>query len=195
VIPTSWLRACSGCRTWLRLGSGCAQDRFRYAQALLRLRSGCSPSAEVKAAAAHVRRLKRNQWKKNSVLSLWVSRQYEFNRRILAFSISHDEVAVSIYPIYSIIDRDKTSIYRRALKRLTSRTRNGKYKWTPHKFTRNPNHIYGPIHFERLRSAIVQLPDPLSDQHQSQQSDVRDLSQPDEEESTNSVALASSHVS
>jgi hypothetical protein len=33
----------------------------------------CSPSAQVKAAAAHVRRLKRNQPKENLILSLGVS--------------------------------------------------------------------------------------------------------------------------
>jgi hypothetical protein len=32
----------------------------------------CSPSAQVKAAVAHVRKLKRNQRKGKSILSLWV---------------------------------------------------------------------------------------------------------------------------
>jgi hypothetical protein len=43
---------------------------------MLRLCSGsapaCSPSAQVKAAVAHVRRLKRNQRKGKLILSLWV---------------------------------------------------------------------------------------------------------------------------
>ena len=51
---------------------GCAQD----AQAMLRLCSGSvqvgSPSAQVKVAVAHVRRLKRNQRKGKLILSLWV---------------------------------------------------------------------------------------------------------------------------
>jgi DUF971 family protein len=51
-------RACLGC-------SGCSG----FAQALLRL---CSPSAQVKAAFAHVRRLKRNQQQGKLILSLEV---------------------------------------------------------------------------------------------------------------------------
>jgi hypothetical protein len=50
--------------------SKCAED----AQARLRLGSGsaqaCSPSAQVKAAVTHVRRLKRNQRKGKLILSL-----------------------------------------------------------------------------------------------------------------------------
>lgn len=46
--------------------SGCSDS----AQALLKL--SCSPSARIKAAAAHVRRLKWNQRKKKLILSLWV---------------------------------------------------------------------------------------------------------------------------
>jgi hypothetical protein len=34
--------------------------------------SGCSPSTQVKAAAAHVRKLKQNQQKKKLILSIWV---------------------------------------------------------------------------------------------------------------------------
>jgi hypothetical protein len=34
----------------------------------------CSPSAQVKAAAAHVRSLKQNQQKKKLILSLWALR-------------------------------------------------------------------------------------------------------------------------
>ena len=40
-------------------------------QGVLRMLSLCSGSAQVKAAAAHVRRLKRNQRKKKLILSLW----------------------------------------------------------------------------------------------------------------------------
>lgn len=65
---------------WLRAWSGCSS----FTQALLRLYSGllnlglgmlisaqvCSPSTQVKAAAAHVERLKRNERKKKIILSL-----------------------------------------------------------------------------------------------------------------------------
>ena len=59
----------------------CVQADSRRAQAPLRLCSGsaqaapvCSPSAQVKAAVAHVRRLKRNQRKGKLIPSLWVFR-------------------------------------------------------------------------------------------------------------------------
>jgi len=55
----------------LRLRSGSAQALLR----MLRFGSGSgqerSPSAQVKAAVAHVRRLKRNQRQGKLILSLW----------------------------------------------------------------------------------------------------------------------------
>jgi len=51
-------------------GAQAESEHAQDTQALLRL---CSPSAQVKAAVAHVRRLKRNQRKGKLILSLWVS--------------------------------------------------------------------------------------------------------------------------
>jgi hypothetical protein len=94
-----------------------------------------------------------------------VSRQHELNQKILAFSISHDDESVRIYGHYPIIDGDQTSIYRHIIKRFDMTDDDGKERWTTYRFTRNVYDIFGPIHIERLRSAVEQLPDPLSDQH------------------------------
>ena len=51
--------------------SGACSGYSGSAQALLRLVQACSPSAQVKAAVAQVRRLKRNQRKGKLILSLW----------------------------------------------------------------------------------------------------------------------------
>ncbi|KAI9732743.1 MAG: hypothetical protein M1818_007477 [Claussenomyces sp. TS43310] len=117
-----------------------------------------------------------------------VSRQHELNRKILSFSISHDQEAVRIYGHYPVIDGDQTSVYRHTIKKFDITSDSGEDKWTTYIFTRNLYDVYCPMHFERLRSAVDQLPDPLSDQHQSsQQSDLEVLSQPDEEESQSDI--------
>jgi hypothetical protein len=51
--------------------SGRTQDA-QYTQALIRFAFICPPSAQVKAAAAHVQRLKRNQQTRKLILSLGV---------------------------------------------------------------------------------------------------------------------------
>jgi len=53
-----------------------ARDSSGSAQALLSHAQPCSPSAQLKAAATHVQRLKWNQRKKRLILSLGVSRAW-----------------------------------------------------------------------------------------------------------------------
>lgn len=112
-----------------------------------------------------------------------VSRQHELNQEILSFSVSHDQESVRIYGHYPVIDGDQTSVHRFTIKKFDITNEEGKDKWTSYIFTTDVYDIYGPIHFERLRSAVDQLPDPLSDRHQSQQSDLDVLSRLDEEQS------------
>ena len=116
-----------------------------------------------------------------------VSRQHELYQKILSFSISHDQEAVRIYGHYLVIDGDQTSVYRYTIKKFDITSEIGKDKWTTYIFTRNLYNIYGPIYFERLRSAVDQLPNPLPDQHRSQQSDLEVLSQLDDEESQSDI--------
>jgi hypothetical protein len=112
-----------------------------------------------------------------------VSREHELNQEVVSFSVSHDQEAVRIYGYYPVIDWDQTPVYRFPLKKFDITNEEGKDKWTTFIFTANVYDIFGPKHLERLRSAVDQLPDPLSDQHQSRQPDLEVLSQPDEEES------------
>jgi hypothetical protein len=69
----------------------------RLTQRMLRPRSGSaqvrSPLTQVKAAVAHVCRLKQNQRKKKLILSLWVYRkEYHDTRR--------DEILLARYTLY-----------------------------------------------------------------------------------------------
>ncbi len=116
-----------------------------------------------------------------------VSRQHELNQEVVSFSVSHDQEAVRIYGYYPVIDGDQTPVYRFPLKKFDITNEEGKDKWTTFIFTTNVYDIFGPTHLERLRSAVDQLPNPLSDQHQSQQPDLEVLSQPDEEESQSDI--------
>jgi hypothetical protein len=96
-----------------------------------------------------------------------VSRQYELNQEVLSFSVSYDQEAVRIYGHYPVIDGDQTSVHRFPIKKFDITNGGGINKWAAYIFTTNLYDIYGPIHFERLRSAVDQLSDPLSDQYQS----------------------------
>jgi hypothetical protein len=88
-----------------------------------------------------------------------VSREHELDRKILSFSVSHDQEAVRIYGYYPVIDGEQTSVYRHTIRKLDITNEDGKDKWTTYVFTRNVYDVFGPIHFERLRSAVDQLPD------------------------------------
>ncbi|KAH6614586.1 hypothetical protein B0J18DRAFT_494180 [Chaetomium sp. MPI-SDFR-AT-0129] len=65
-----------------------------------------------------------------------VKREDEVNRKILAFSVSHDHQSVRIY--------------------------DGKEKWTTYQFTKNVYDTWMPKHFENICSAIDQLPSDLN---------------------------------
>ena len=89
-----------------------------------------------------------------------VSRQDQLNRRILTFSISHDNEAVRIYGHYALITEQHTRFYRHPIKKFDFTSEDGKEKWIPYTFTRNVYDKFLPIHYKRLCSAIDQLPDP-----------------------------------
>ena len=98
----------------------------------------------------------------NGVVELYraVSRQDEVDKRILAFSISHDERNVRIYGHYASIQEDKTTFHRHLVKAFDFTSENGKDRWTAYKFTRNVYDIFAPQHLQRIRAAVDQLPDP-----------------------------------
>ena len=87
-------------------------------------------------------------------------REDELHRRILAFLVSHDNEAVRIYGQYALINKSESSFYRHTIRKFDFTEQDGKNKWDSYKFTRNVYDIFVPIHLERIRAAIDQLPDP-----------------------------------
>lgn len=89
-----------------------------------------------------------------------VKRQDEIDRKILAFSVSHDNEAVRIYGHYALINENDTSFYRHPIKKFDFTSEDGKEKWTTYKFTRNVYDTFVPIHLQRICAAVDQLPQP-----------------------------------
>ena len=90
-----------------------------------------------------------------------VKREDEINREILAFSVSHDHRSVRIYGHYAVIDGAKTTFYCHPIHEFSFTALDGKEKWTAYKFTKNVYDTWMPTHFERLCSAIDDLPPEL----------------------------------
>lgn len=89
-----------------------------------------------------------------------VDRQDEVNRKILAFSISHNSRDVRSYGHYPICTEESTKYYRRLLHSSDLLLLNGREKWTAYCFTKNVYDIWMPAHFKRICSGIDQLPNP-----------------------------------
>ena len=98
----------------------------------------------------------------NAVIELYkmVSRQDELHRRILTYSISHDNEAVRIYGYYALIEEKHAIFHRHPIEKFDFTSDDGKEKWTPYTFTRNVYDKFYPIHHNRICSAVDQLPNP-----------------------------------
>ena len=90
-----------------------------------------------------------------------VERESELNRELLAFSISHDHRSVRIYGVYPVINGKETEYYRHPIHTFDFTTLDGKEKWTAYRFTKNVYDVWMPKQFERICSAIDQLPSKL----------------------------------
>ena len=116
----------------------------------------------------------------NAVVELYrlVSRQDELNHKILAFSISHDDRGVRIYGHYPVIKEQRVLFYRHHIKSFDFTSDDGEKKWS-YKFAVSVFKVFYPIHLERVRSAIDQLPDPEAFEvpSLSQQSDIEGVEQ------------------
>ena len=88
----------------------------------------------------------------------FLKRERELHRKILAFSISHDDKAVRIYGHYPVIDGDMTAFYRHAIKNFDFTSEEGKEKWTAYKFTKNIYDTFMPKHHKLICSAIEDIP-------------------------------------
>ena len=124
----------------------------------------------------------------NAVVELYrlVSRQDELNRKILTFSVSHDHRAVRIYGHYVLINGKDTSFYRHLLRDFSITDQDGKDKWTAYKFTVSVYNDFRRIHYERVCSAVDQLPDPedFAVESFSQQSNLESFEQNDSQLTT-----------
>jgi hypothetical protein len=108
-----------------------------------------------------------------------VKRDDEVNRKILAFSISHDHQSVRIYGHYPVISGIDTKYYRHPIRKFDFTELEGKDKWTAYRFTKNVYDIWMPKHFENICSAIDNLDVPLFSEATGLSQDLRSLMQSD----------------
>ena len=87
-----------------------------------------------------------------------VKREKELDRKILAFSISHDHRSVRIYGHYARVEEDKTTFYQHPIHEFSFTTLDGKDKWVAYKFTKSVYNTWMPTHLKRICSAIDEIP-------------------------------------
>ena len=102
----------------------------------------------------------------NAVVQLYrdraVSRLEELDRQILAFSISHDHVHVTIHGHYARIEGEKITFHRHQIRSFDISDQEGKDRWVTYHFVRKIYDYFAPIHLRRIRDAIEQLSTGLS---------------------------------
>ena len=89
-------------------------------------------------------------------------RAADIHRRILGFSISHDDKLVQIYGHYPEIDGESTRYYRHLFRSFDCRDKDGEERWTSYTFVYNVYTQFAPQHLAAIRTTINQLPDPLA---------------------------------
>lgn len=87
-----------------------------------------------------------------------VKREAEIDRKILAFSVSHDHRSIRMYGHYAVIDGPETMFYHYSINTFDFTAFDGREKWTAYKFIKNVYDTWMPFHFKRLCSAIEDLP-------------------------------------
>lgn len=78
--------------------------------------------------------------------------------KILAFSVSHDHRSVLIYGHYAVIAGKNTKYYRHLIHAFSFIALDGKERWTAYRFIKNVYVSWVPSHFNKICSAIDQLP-------------------------------------
>ncbi|KAI9782857.1 MAG: hypothetical protein M1816_001677 [Peltula sp. TS41687] len=86
-----------------------------------------------------------------------VNRQDELDRKVLAFSISHDDAYVRIYGHYALLKDRVATFYRHPIRCFELRAQNGRDKWTAYQFTMNVYFQFMPKLHKLICSAIDQL--------------------------------------
>lgn len=85
-------------------------------------------------------------------------RQDELHRRVLGVSIIHNDQQVQIYLHYPRIEDGKTVYYLQFLEGFDFTWEDGKNPWRSYKFVMALYEHWVPMHLERLRSAVDDLP-------------------------------------
>ncbi len=109
----------------------------------------------------------------------------DLDRKILAFSISHDHRMVNIYGHYALITGENITFYRHCIHSFNFTALNGKERWKTYNFTRKVYDDFVPLHLARIRSVIAQLPDPSS---KSLSSDISIDADPEETGGSQEIA-------
>ena len=107
----------------------------------------------------------------------YVKREKELHGEVLAFSISHDDMAVRIYGHYALVNESETTVYRYPVRNFVFTELDGKEKWTAYTITRNIYDKHVPILHARICSALNDLPADL-DFEVSQQSELNFQDEP-----------------
>lgn len=90
----------------------------------------------------------------------YVRRESELHRKILGFSISHDDKMVYIYGHYPRIDGDEEiTFHRHVIGTFFLTEDDGKRRWTAYTFVRNIYEIFMPDHLTLICSAIDDIAD------------------------------------
>ncbi|KAL7899683.1 hypothetical protein HDV63DRAFT_416456 [Trichoderma sp. SZMC 28014] len=87
-----------------------------------------------------------------------VNRQHELHRQILGFSLSHDCTWVRIYGHYADLKGELTIYYSHLIHSYKFERQQEEGKWAAHRFVKNVYEKWVPGHYERICSAINQLP-------------------------------------
>lgn len=91
-----------------------------------------------------------------------LNRSAEVHRRVLGFSISHDDGGVRIYAHYPEIDGAKTTYWRESLRIFNLGDDKGKERWKCYQFTLNVCKLFALPLLKRLKGLIDELPDPAA---------------------------------
>jgi hypothetical protein len=91
-------------------------------------------------------------------LFMVLKRELEIDRKILAFSVSHDHRQVRIYGHYADFKEGDAKYYRHTIRTFDFTELDGKEKFTSYRFVKNVYEIWMPQHFSMICSAIDQLP-------------------------------------
>ena len=96
----------------------------------------------------------------------------DVHRRVLGFSISHDDRNARIYAHYPEINGEQTTFWRRTVREIN--IGDPASTWISHQFTLNTCQTFAPSLLARLKAVIDRLPDPVV--HTSEPVGVDDLS-------------------